>query len=161
MSTKSDYTDEEWAALLRAPIVVGTAISIADPGGPIEVTKELMATLRAAMAPPSQDPLVTAVAHEVAALAEDRKNPAGDFKPHGPTPGDQILDEMRRVREILVTKATPDEAKAFGMWLMTVAQATANREKEGGFLGIGGEQVSDREREMLSRLGTALGVDAP
>ena len=51
MSTKSDYTDEEWAALLRAPIVAGTAISIADPGGPIEVTKELMATLRAAVAP--------------------------------------------------------------------------------------------------------------
>ena len=94
-------------------------------------------------------------------MRKNRKNPAGDFKPHGPTPGDQILDEMRRVREILVAKATPDEAKAFGMWLMTVAQATASREKEGGFLGIGGEQVSDREREMLSRLGTALGVNAP
>jgi hypothetical protein len=161
MSTKNDYTDEEWTALLRGPIVAGMAISIADPGGPIEVSKELMATLRATIAPQSQDPLVTAVAHEIAALAEDRKNPAADFKPRGPTPGDQILDEMRRVREILVAKATPDEAKAFGMWLMTVAQETANREKEGGFLGIGGEQVSDREREMLSRLGTALGVDAP
>jgi hypothetical protein len=161
MSTKSDYTDEEWAALLRAPIVAGMAISIADPGGPIEVSKELMATLRTAMAPQSQDPLVTAVSHEVAALAEDRKNPAGDFKPRGPAPGDQILDEMTRVRQILVAKATPEEAKAFGTWLMTVAQETADREKEGGFLGIGGEQVSDREREMLSRLRTALGVDAP
>ena len=40
-----------------------------------------------------------------------------------------------------------------------VAQETANHEKEGGFLGIGGEQVSDREHEMLSRLGTALAVD--
>jgi hypothetical protein len=160
MSTKSDYTDEEWATLLRAPIVAGMAISIADPGGPIEVSKELMATLRAATAPQSEDPLVTAVSHEVAALAEERKNPAGDFKPRGPAPGDRVLDEMRRVREILIAKATPDEAKAFGMWLMTVAQAAANREKEGGFMGIGGEQVSDREREMLARLGTALGVDA-
>ena len=44
---------------------------------------------------------------------------------------------------------------------MTVAQATANREEEGGFVRVGGEQVSDREREMLSRLGTVLGVDAP
>jgi hypothetical protein len=159
MSTKSDYTDEEWAALLRAPIVAGMAISIADPGGPIEVSKELIATLRAATAPHSQDPLVTTVSNEIAALAEDRKNPAGDFKPRGPAPGDQILEEMTRVRQILVAKATPEEAKAFGMWLMTVAQETANREKEGGFLGIGGERVSDREREMLSRLGTALGVD--
>jgi hypothetical protein len=158
MSTKSDYTDEEWAALMRAPIVAGMAISVADPGGPIEVSKELIATFRAAAAPQSQDPLVTAVSHEVAALAAERKNPAGDFKPHGPAPGDQVLDEMRRVREILLAKASPDEARAFGTWLMTVAQATADREKEGGFLGIGGEQVSDREREMLARLGTALGV---
>lgn len=158
MSTKSDYTDEEWAALLRAPIVAGMAISIADPGGPIEVSKELVATLRAATDPQSQDPLVDAVSHEVAALTAERKNPAGDFKPHGPAPGDHVLDEMRRVREILDAKATPDEARAFGMWLLGVAQATANREKEGGFLGIGGEQVSDREREMLARLGTALGV---
>jgi hypothetical protein len=161
MSIKTDYTDEEWAALLRAPIVVGMAISIADPGGPIEVSKELIATLRAATTPESHDPLVTAVSQEIAALAQERKNPAGDFKPRGPAPGDEVLDEMRRVHEILLAKATPDEAKAFGRWLMTVAQATANREKEGGFLGIGGEQVSDREREMLSRLGTALGVDAP
>ena len=160
MSTKSDYTDEEWATLLRAPTVAGMAISVADPGAPIEVSKELMATLRAAVAPPSQDPLVTAVSDEIAAMAAERKNPAGGFKPHGPAPGDQVLDEMRRVHEILVAKATPDEAKAFGTWLMAVAQATANREKEGGFLGVGGEQVSDREREMLARLGTTLGVDA-
>jgi hypothetical protein len=159
MSTKSDYTDEEWATLLRAPTVAGMAISVADPGGPIEVSKELMATLRAAVAPPSQDPLVTAVSDEIAAMAAERKNPAGGFKPHGPAPGGQVLDEMRRVHEILVAKATPDEAKAFGTWLMAVAQATADREKEGGFLGVGGEQVSDREREMLARLGTTLGVD--
>ena len=160
MSTKSDYTDEEWATLLRAPIVAGMAISIADPGGPIEISKELIATIRAATAPQSQDPLVAAVSQEIAALAAERTNPAGDFKPHGPAPGDQVLDEIRRVHEILVAKATPDETKAFGTWLMAVAQATADREKEGGFLGIGGEQVSDREREMLSRLATALGMES-
>jgi hypothetical protein len=161
MSTKSDYADEECATLLRAPIVAGMAISIADPGGPIEMTKELMATLRAVTAPQSQDPLVTAVSKEITALAKERQNPAGDFKPRGPAPGDQVLDEMRRVRELLTAKATPDEATAFGQWLMTVAQEAANSAKEGGFMGIGAEQVSDGERQMLARLGTALGVDAP
>ena len=160
MSTKSDYTDEEWAALLRAPIVAGMAISIADPGGPIELTHELMATMRAVTAPEVQDPLVTAIAQEVAALAKERKNPAKDFKPKGPAPGDQVLDEIRRVRAILQAKATPDEQQAFGTWLLAVAQHAADAAKEGGFMGFGAEQVSDGEREMLSRLGTALGVDA-
>ena len=37
MTTKADYTDEEWAALRRAPLVAGLAVSFADPGGPIEL----------------------------------------------------------------------------------------------------------------------------
>lgn len=160
MSSKSDYTDEEWAALLRAPIVAGMAISIADPGGPIEVTKELMATLRAVTAPESRDDLITTVSGEITALAQQRKNPAGDFKPSGPAPGDQVLEEIGRVREILAAKASPDEATAFAAWLITVAQAAADAAKEGGFMGFGAEQVSGGEREMLTRLRTALGIDA-
>lgn len=48
MTKRSDYTDEEWATLRRAPMVAGLAISLADPGGPIEAAKESMATLKAA-----------------------------------------------------------------------------------------------------------------
>jgi hypothetical protein len=50
--------------------------------------------------------------------------------------------------------------QAYKDTIRAVAKATAEASKEGGFLGVGGEQVTDREREMLSRLGTALGVDA-
>ena len=57
MTTKADYTDEEWEALRRAPLVAGLAVSFADPGGPIELTKESMAA--AAFAdPPGDDRLV-------------------------------------------------------------------------------------------------------
>ena len=40
MTSKADFTDEEWARLKRAPFVAGMAISLADPGGPIEAFKE-------------------------------------------------------------------------------------------------------------------------
>ena len=158
MTTKSDYTDEEWAALVRAPIVAGMAISIADPGGPIEMTKEVMATLRAVTAPETDAELVTNVSREVAALAQQRVNPAGDFKPKGTMAGQQVLDELRKVNEILNEKSTPDEAAAFRTWLMSAAQQAADAAKEGGFLGFGAEQVSEGEREMLDRLASTLGV---
>jgi hypothetical protein len=160
MTTRTDYTDEEWAVLLRAPIVAGMAISIADPGGPIEITKELMGTLRAVTAPQTQDELVTSVSREVTELAQQRKNPAGDFKPKGPTPGEQVLDEIRRVNDILSAKATPEEANAFREWMLAVARQAAESAKEGGFMGFGAEQVSSGEREMLERLAGVLGVDA-
>jgi hypothetical protein len=41
---EADYTEEEWTRLRRAPFVAGLAISMADPGGPIEMAKETMAT---------------------------------------------------------------------------------------------------------------------
>src|SRR5215212_2053559 len=46
MTSKADFTEEEWARLKRAPFVAGLAISLADPGGPIEAVKETAATLR-------------------------------------------------------------------------------------------------------------------
>jgi transcription antitermination factor NusG len=58
MTSKQDFTDEEWTRIRRAPLVAGVAISLADPGGPIEVAKETMATLRSATLPPSQEELL-------------------------------------------------------------------------------------------------------
>ena len=46
MTSKTDFTDEEWTRLKRAPFVAGMAISLADPGGPIEAAKETSATLK-------------------------------------------------------------------------------------------------------------------
>ena len=46
MTTKADYTDEEWTRLERAPLVAGMAITFADPGGPIEAVKESLASVK-------------------------------------------------------------------------------------------------------------------
>ena len=158
MTTKKDYTDEEWASLVRAPIVGGMAISIADPGGPIEMTKELMATLRAVTAPETDAELVREVSREIAVLTEQRTNPAGDFKPKGTMAGQQVLDEIAKVDGILRAKAAPEEADAFRAWLLAVAGDAAGAAKEGGFMGFGAEQVSSGETEMLARLAATLGA---
>ena len=158
MTTKGDYTDEEWATLVRAPIVAGMAISIADPGGPIETTKEVMATLRTVTDPGTDAELVTSVSEEVKALAERRANPAGDFRPKGTMAGQQVLDEIGKVNDVLSAKATPEEASAFRAWLMAVAKQAADAAKEGGFMGFGAAQVSEGEQEMLGRLAKTLGV---
>jgi hypothetical protein len=39
MTSKQDFPDEEWIRIRRAPLVAGVAISLADPGGPIEMAK--------------------------------------------------------------------------------------------------------------------------
>jgi hypothetical protein len=73
--------------------------------------------------------------------------------------GQQILDELHAANDILNAKATPKEAAAFRVWLVTAAQASADAAGEGGFLGIGAEQVSQREHDMIARIAKELGVD--
>jgi hypothetical protein len=155
MTSKQDFTDEEWTRVRRAPLVAGVAISLADPGGPIELAKETMATLRSATLPPSQEELLASVALDIQALAQHKQNPLGDFKPRS---GQQVLEELRGVNELVTAKATPEEVEAFGRWLLAAAQAAADAGKEGGFLGFGGEQVSAGEQHMLDQVRAVLGM---
>jgi hypothetical protein len=155
MTSKQDFTDEEWKRIRRAPLVAGFAISIADPGGPIELAKETLASLRSATVPPSQEELLASVALDVQALAQQRQSPLGDFKP---TNGQLVLDELRGVNELVTAKATPQEVDAFRGWLVATAQAAADAAKEGGFMGFGAERVSAGERQMLDQVRAALGL---
>ena len=155
MTSKQDFTDEEWARIRRAPLVAGVAISLADPGGPIELAKETMATLRSATLPPSQEELLASVALDVQAMTQHKQNPLGDFKPRG---GPQVLEELKAVNQLVTAKATPEEVEAFRGWLLAAAQAAADAGKEGGVLGFGAERVSAGERQMLDLVRAALGM---
>jgi hypothetical protein len=155
MTAKQDFTEEEWTRIRRAPLVAGVAIALADPGGPIELAKETMASLRSSTLPPSQEELLASVALDVQAMTQHKQNLLGDFKPKN---GQQVLDELRGVNELVTAKATPEEAEAFRRWLVAAAQAAADAAKEGGFMGFGGEQVSAGEQRMLDQVRAALGM---
>ena len=81
MTTKSDFTEEEWVRVRRAPFVAGMAISLADPGGPIELARETSASLKSATNPPSREQLLTEIALDIQAMTQERQNPLTDFKP--------------------------------------------------------------------------------
>jgi hypothetical protein len=159
VTSKSDFSEEEWTRVRRAPFVAGMAISIADPGGPIEVAKETVASFRSASVPPTEEELLLSIARDIQALAQKKQNPMGDFKPtNAALAGQQVLDELRAANEIVAAKATPQEGEAFRRWLIDTAQAAADAAKEGGFMGFGAEQVSKGEQAMLDQLRSTLGV---
>ncbi len=157
MTAKSDFTEEEWTRIVRAPFMAGLSITLADPGGPIEAAKESMATLKSATNPPSREQLLAEVALDIQAMVQEHHNPLSGYKPTGgQPPGEQVLGELRAVQEIVAAKATPEEARAFGQWLVAAAQAAASAAKEGGFMGFGAQLVSEREQDMLDRVRQAV-----
>jgi hypothetical protein len=162
VTTKSDFPEDEWSRVVRAPFVAGLAISLADPGGPIEAAKETMATLRSATNPPSREQLVTEIALDIQAQVQQKQNPLKGYRPttEGEAPsGEQVLTELRAVHEMVAAKATAEETAAFGRWIVATAQAAANAAKEGGFLGFHAERVSKGEQAMLDEVNAVVSAE--
>jgi hypothetical protein len=160
MTGKAEFTDEEWTRLKRGPFVAGMAISLSDPGGPIELAKETAGTVKAIAAAAEQKDrgeLVTGLATEIAG---ERKNPLSDFKPKGALAGQQILEEIAAVNGIASAKADPADAEAYRAWLRDAAQQAADAAKEGGFFGFHAVRVSEGEQRMLDKLSEALAPPA-
>jgi hypothetical protein len=155
MTAKADFTPDDWQALVRAPLIAGMAISLADPGGPIELTKESMAAMKAVLDPVGgeQTELVAAVRADFEAQAKDHHNPVAGYKPKSPQ---ELLDELARVNSLVTAAATPAEADGFRALLKAAARRAADAAKEGGFMGFGAEQVSAGETQMLEQIDAAL-----
>jgi hypothetical protein len=163
MTTKAAFTPDEWKSLLQSPLV-GIAVSAADPSGLFGMLKESMASARAllqAKSDPNADELVKAVAEDFGTseglgLAQDGlKALLGGGRPAYIKP--KALDALKAVSTLLASKA-PADAIGYKTWLAGVAKAVAEAAPEGGFLGFGGTQVSDAEKETLADISAALGV---
>ena len=64
------------------------------------------------------------------------------------------MSAAQRLRDaigIVGAKATPEETDSYKTFVMTVAQAVASARKEGGFLGIGGKQVTEPKTKRSTR----------
>ena len=155
MTARTDFAEDEWTRLGRAPLVAAMAITLADPGGPIEAIKESSAAIQTVLEAAQEGrygDFVQALAKDVAEKAQHRQNPMAGFKPKGTEATAQVLDELRAVNALLVEKTTPEETAQVREWLKTAAQRAAIAAKEGGFLGFNAERVSEGEQQMLDRL---------
>jgi hypothetical protein len=161
MATKADFTAEEWKQIQRAPFMAGLAVVAASPSGPFGVVKELFAVgkmLGQVKTQGSSNELIKALVADIEAGAKDLSAPE-ELK--GKT-SDQVksysIEILRQVAALIDKKTKSDEAQGFKQWLVSVSQKVAEAAKEGGFLGFGGAQVSDKEAAAIKELSTALGV---
>jgi hypothetical protein len=68
---------------------------------------------------------------------------------------DSMLAAIKGAAAAVKAKA-PNEATSFAETIGGLAQKVAEAAKEGGFLGIGGRQISDREQQALNEINAAL-----
>jgi len=166
MANKSNFTAEEWRKVLEAPLLAGFAVSAGDPSGLIGTLQEGLASakaLAAAKADANADELIKAVVEDL--LTPEGRTAARDGVKtliQGAKLSEikgRALAELEHTAAVLDSKA-PTDAKAFKNWLNYIAKMVAEAGTEGGFLGLGGEKVTDSERATLAEISTALGAQS-
>jgi hypothetical protein len=161
VTSKADFTEDEWVKLYRAPLVAGMGVSLADLGGPIEMSKESLAALKTAVTPTEEQGLVVDLSAGLKVVLDEKQNPMSDLKPEsGADPRELILDELREANRIVTQKSTAEEATGYRAWVLQSAKNAAEAAKEGGFFGIGAVTVSEGEQTFLSRVEEMLGDPA-
>jgi len=165
MPAKDAFTPEEWKALRDVPHLVALAVAMSGASGMVGTVKEMFsssASLVAAMK--SDNELLRSIVtrEEIGAAQKALRESlpqvqGGDLASARQKLGTLALERVRAAIAILSEKS-PADAEAYRSFVKGLGERVASAAKEGGFLGFGGERVSEDERTMLASLGAALGT---
>jgi Domain of unknown function (DUF4188) len=152
MTRKADFNAEEWSTIADGPLYAGMHVTSADRGGTLRESLAMGHVYQEARAHHGESELLDELIKSPPSIDPERVRQAGG------NIAAVASQQLRDAITILEAKATPAEIDAYKRFVMTVAQAVASAHKEGGFLGIGGKQISDAENQALDAISTALGA---
>lgn len=68
------------------------------------------------------------------------------------------IERARQATTILAERVDTKEADAYKLWLLETAAAVCAAARTGGFLGFGGERISEKEQAYLDELASAFEI---
>jgi hypothetical protein len=156
------YSDEEWGLLVGLPQSVVAAASQAQPDTGRRTLHEWTDGMTAiADGRDSASTLVRDVANEVVSRLgefEEGEEPPIITFPDRDAGIVEVVQRAAAAHALLGAKAVEADAEAYRLWLVTIAEKVVGAAKTGGFLGIGGEAVTEPERKFRDDLAAALEV---
>ncbi|GHG02037.1 hypothetical protein GCM10017783_12830 [Deinococcus piscis] len=159
-SIKSKFSSEEWMEVMTGAGNASTAIVAASPSGVTGLVAEMGAIIKGVREEVSKQPrtpLLEAIAADLVAGPQGLQQDAQDRITSTEEVVQHSLESVRKALWLVDSKTSPDDAQSYRVMLRTVAQRVAGAAKEGGFLGMGGEQISAKEREVLAQLDELMG----
>ena len=166
MTTKADFDAEQWQLILDVPVMIGMGVMIAGKSGlgtmkeSFAMTKEMIDAVKGH----SDNELIQSV---VNARLKDKEKSSAETLSNNPYAGqgrealvDAAVEKCQQVCTLLNEKCSEAEAMEYKQWSMHIGEKVAMAASEGGFLGFGGVQVSEEEKQALARISQALGVEA-
>jgi hypothetical protein len=148
MTSKADFTDEEWKQVLEGPPGAGMAVIVSDRGGSIRETFSMAKAYTEARKQAGESQLLDELVSAKPEMDRTRYKTPEEMK-------EGSLRQIREGVEVLKAKATPEELEEYRQFIVDLANRVAEARKE-GFMGLSGERVSDAERAAIEEIKTAL-----
>lgn len=152
MTTKADFNAEEWSKVVEGPPIAGMVVITAQRGGTIRESIELGKAYAEARQQQGSSELLDAIVSEQPRIDPSGFRTAEELREKG-------LARLREAVELLEQKTSPEEVEDYKRFVVELAERAAAAHKEGGFLGIGGQEVSEAEQAALDEIRAAL--DSP
>ncbi len=172
MDIQDPLTEEELFLLASTPAMIGTAMVFSESSGVFGTMKEVWVSMKSqasALKDYPNNQLIQTIlpklesrdeimekAKQYQEMAKARLEEKG-IKTQEQL-GDQLIKDCGAVKALLANKVSLQEAQGYKVWVMTVAENVAKAAKEGGFLGFGGEQISEGEKVLAQEVARALGT---
>lgn len=152
MTQKADFNAEEWTRVVDGPLYAGMLVISVHRGGTLRESLAMGRVYQEARQHHGESELLDGLLKSPPTIDADRVREAGG------NIGAVTTQQLHEATAILEAKATPAEIDGYKTFVMKVAQTVASAHKEGGFLGIGGKEISDAENQALDQISAALGA---
>jgi len=171
MTLNDRFTKEEQFLLSNTPFALGSAMAFAEGSG-LGTIKEMFSSTKSFMAGAKTFPdneIIVDILPKMENFSEAREESKAfqeAYKAwvleHEVKSYDEmqalVLSDTKKVFDILNDKASNDEASEYKEWAMSIISSVANAAKEGGFFGFGGERISEKEKELYTKVAQILEV---
>lgn len=146
------FSDAEWRDLVTGPGQAALYVMTASPSGITGIFAEmqaLSAVMQERVLQHPREPLQEAMAHtfRVRDLPEAPKE-------RGKNNDELHAEAWQTLRRAAwaAARLSPEQRREYAELLNTVAEQTANASTNGGFFGLGGERVTERERAAIAEI---------
>jgi hypothetical protein len=147
VTSKSDFTADEWQVILEAPPSAGMIVVTAQRGGTFRETIAIAKAYVEARKQHGESELLDEIVAAKPERDHTHYHSAEELKQHG-------LQHLRDAVAMLGAKATPEEVDEYRQFIITLSGKVAAAHREHG------QDVSDSERAAINDITGALNTTA-
>lgn len=148
MTSKADFTEQEWNLVLEGPPSAGMIVITAQRGGTFRETFAMGKAYAQARQEHGASELLDEIVAAKPEVDHTRYGSFEEMKQHG-------LEHLRDAVAVLERKAGPNEVEDYRRFVLMLADRVAAAHREGG------TDVSPAEQAAIGEIAASLGASAP